>query len=784
MKVLVLSNRVPFVHGGAEELTHHLVRQLRLAGHQAEDVRLPFSWTPSERLYDEMLMAVNLRLSNVDRVIAMKFPAYLVQHHQKVVWLLHQYRQAYDLYDSGMTDIPDNQQGADLRSAIRVADNNAFTNAHRLYAIAESRKRLAKYNRIEAEELSAPLNDHELFTGGEAGNYLFAGGRVNDGKRQSLLIEALQHAPGVRLVIAGPPESDDTAAKLSTLAGRCGVSDRVTLDLRFLPRQDIADLVNNCTAAAYIPFQEDSIGYVTMEAFQAGKPVVTVTDAGGVLDIVHDEETGYVVPPTPEDLGRAMSRLMLRPTRTRRMGFMARQRISELDLTWPKVMARAFGMRSSIAWITPWNERSAIASFSAHVVAELRRRGRDVTILRSDLGAALELPPLGFDGEVRLLKTVDASSLRSCFDYPVANIGNYYDHHGAIPRILDAVPCLGIFHDGFLAHLAHPWSLASGAVERAPILLAEAVYGSTAQGDGAQQRDPEPYWLPLEEMAARKPMLEWLAGMTAGAFVHSEHWAERLRSACPGAVTVHPLSMPDDALPPPPVWGDRLVLATIGHVNANKRAEQVLRALASDPVLGRRCEYRLMGHVEPSMEAHLRDLAVSLGIDPPIFTGWVDDETLRSQMADVHIVFVLRNPVLEAGSASLITAMRSGRPVFVSDQGLYAEIPRDAVMHCAPGEEAVDVARHLRALIEDPSQAKRLGRHAQDYTAKVNGVQSYVDSLLVAIEAAVRVSPIVSTIRTMGKDLGHFGVASDNVQIAALARKISAMFAIDSECKE
>ena len=33
----------------------------------------------------------------VDLVIATRFPSYLVQHPRKVVWLLHQYRQAYDL---------------------------------------------------------------------------------------------------------------------------------------------------------------------------------------------------------------------------------------------------------------------------------------------------------------------------------------------------------------------------------------------------------------------------------------------------------------------------------------------------------------------------------------------------------------------------------------------------------------------------------------------------------------------------------------------------------------
>ena len=34
----------------------------------------------------------------VDLVIGMKFPAYLVAHSRKVLWIMHQYRAAYNLW--------------------------------------------------------------------------------------------------------------------------------------------------------------------------------------------------------------------------------------------------------------------------------------------------------------------------------------------------------------------------------------------------------------------------------------------------------------------------------------------------------------------------------------------------------------------------------------------------------------------------------------------------------------------------------------------------------------
>ncbi len=97
MKIAVLNNMAPFIWGGAEELTAHLVANLRSKGCLAEAFRIPFSWNPPERLVDEIVMCSNIQLRNVDRVIALKFPAYLVPHPNKVLWLLHQYRQAYDL---------------------------------------------------------------------------------------------------------------------------------------------------------------------------------------------------------------------------------------------------------------------------------------------------------------------------------------------------------------------------------------------------------------------------------------------------------------------------------------------------------------------------------------------------------------------------------------------------------------------------------------------------------------------------------------------------------------
>jgi glycosyltransferase involved in cell wall biosynthesis len=217
------------------------------------------------------------------------------------------------------------------------------------------------------------------------------------------------------------------------------------------------------------------------------------------------------------------------------------------------------------------------------------------------------------------------------------------------------------------------------------------------------------------------------------------------------------------------------VLATIGHINSNKQAEQVLRAIASDPVLRERCEYRLLGLVEPDEQARLTDLSDSLGLPPPRFTGWLEDDALRAEMAEVDVICCLRSPLLETGSASLVTAMRSARPVLVSDHGAYADVPRDLVMRCEPGNEAEAIVRHLRSLLEVEGLAAELGRRGRAYTFEANSAASYVNALLPAMEAATAAGPQISMARTLGGHLGRWGLTRNHPQAARTAGDLSQM---------
>ena len=146
---------------------------------------------------------------------------------------------------------------------------------------------------------------------------------------------------GIRLVVAGPPDDQAAGAALETLVATQDLRRQVELRLGYRARDEIAALANEARSpCAYLPIDEDSVGYVTMEAFAAAKAVVTVRDAGGLLEIVHDEATGLVLDPEPQAIAAALDRLAGDRRRTMAMGGAAKELLDSKGITWEKTIAR------------------------------------------------------------------------------------------------------------------------------------------------------------------------------------------------------------------------------------------------------------------------------------------------------------------------------------------------------------------------------------------------------------------------------------------------------------
>jgi glycosyltransferase involved in cell wall biosynthesis len=342
MRVAVCAPQVPFERGGTEILAETLVRELRTRGHEVEDVKIPFKWYPGPRALREALVwrlvdLVEAQERPVDLVIATKFPSYAIRHPNKVVWLVHQFRQAYelDMPEFGQFG-PDPFDRATVR-AIHRLDRKVLGEAKRLFAISRNvAERLNRSIGLDAEVLPPPPQQLPYRAPAGDGEFVLSVGRLDRAKRVDLLLEAAALDGSLRVVVAG--EGPDRE-RLERLSARHGLDGRVSFAGR-VDEDDLVDLYSRCLAVFYAPYDED-FGLVPYEAFLSGRPVVTTRDSGGPLEVVVDRETGLVCEPAPPEIAAALAWLAAHPDEARAQGSAGRKRAERV--TWDTVVDRLLG---------------------------------------------------------------------------------------------------------------------------------------------------------------------------------------------------------------------------------------------------------------------------------------------------------------------------------------------------------------------------------------------------------------------------------------------------------
>jgi glycosyltransferase involved in cell wall biosynthesis len=309
--VLVCETQVPLVRGGAELLVRQLVAELRQRGFATDRVSLPFKWYPKEELLPHAAAWRLLDLSEsngqpIDLLIATKFPTYFARHPNKVCWLVHQHRAAYELCATEFSDFHNEEIDVGLRDRIMTLDEQMLGECRALYTISKTvTRRLEKYNGLPSTPLYHPPLLAPKLTKGPYGDYVLSVARLERNKRVDLIVRALAHLPSqVKLIVVG----DGSHRKfIERDAEGLGIGDRIQF-AGAVSDEQLVELYRGALCLAYVPFDED-YGLATLEAFLAEKPVITARDSGGTLEFVRDAENGYVVDPHPEAIAQAVARL-------------------------------------------------------------------------------------------------------------------------------------------------------------------------------------------------------------------------------------------------------------------------------------------------------------------------------------------------------------------------------------------------------------------------------------------------------------------------------------------
>lgn len=160
-------------------------------------------------------------------------------------------------------------------------------------------------------------------------------GRLHNRKGVDVLIKAFQRVagsnPNASLVIAG----DGTEISLlRSQSERTGIANRI----HFAGSVRGADrlwLLQNCLCLVLPTRTRETFGLVLLEAMANRKPVIG-TRLGGILDLIEENQNGFLVQPNDvNDLARALVKILSDPELRAQMGNRAAEKALLYD--WPKV---------------------------------------------------------------------------------------------------------------------------------------------------------------------------------------------------------------------------------------------------------------------------------------------------------------------------------------------------------------------------------------------------------------------------------------------------------------
>lgn len=342
MRILIATAETPFELGGAESKVRGLREALRRHGHEADLLAMPHvsgraAHVLGDLRYCEQFDATRVGQLAVDLVIGIKFPTYLVRHPRKVLWIAHQYRPAYELWRHPKTSFHAQPDSEAVRAAIRDADTACFRAATTLLAGSHTvAARMRRYNGVEARVLYHPPPHAGAYGAGEAGRYLYFPSRLTMLKRHGLVLEALARTRQPVEIRFSWTGIEHFLPALREQAQQLGVADRVRW-LGTLSPADQRAAYAGSLGVVFPPYDED-LGYVTLEAMLAAKPVITCRDSGGPTEFVRHGEHGYVVEPSPPALAAAFDELWTSPAEAASLGRNGRAQVDGLGLSWDTVV--------------------------------------------------------------------------------------------------------------------------------------------------------------------------------------------------------------------------------------------------------------------------------------------------------------------------------------------------------------------------------------------------------------------------------------------------------------
>src|SRR6185312_17337484 len=236
-----------------------------------------------------------------------------------------------------------------------------------------------------------------------------------------------------------------------------------------------------------------------------------------------------------------------------------------------------------IAWFTPFARKSAIGRYSQSVTNELAKKVQvDLWLADRDDLLDTSLPIVEYDPALPL----DQWWPRGVYDFAICHMGNYLDYHRQIFEFSRKVPSIIVLHDYVMQHFFSSYSHSVLGDVGLHLRRMEQRYGNPAREANALARAGRAPRIWETEHVVDFPMFEDCVSGALGVVVHSDYLARHVVAAFSGPLRkIHLAYEPHSALPVLSkrelnLPEEKLLLFTVGHVNANKRIQSVIQCLA------------------------------------------------------------------------------------------------------------------------------------------------------------------------------------------------------------
>ena len=382
----------------------------------------------------------------------------------------------------------------------------------------------------------------------------------------------------------------------------------------------------------------------------------------------------------------------------------------------------------NLLYFSPVSKSSAIGRMNADVVKALMESGHQITIVATDAHPLDFTKTHVFDTSViHWTNQASVSNKAIMCDQLVYHIGDNYGFHVGAIKWISRMPGLTCLHDFYLGNLFY----GNYAIDRNHqhyFNVVKQLYGEAIAND---------YFVPMsaidriERTFQSAPMTEWIASLSSGLITHSSWGLDRITKHFSGPTRVIPLSYltPHIDIDSAPSVSDKIRILTVGHMNPNKRIDSIIEAISGSPHLKQHATLQLVGPISSDHSGKIKALADKLGVSISIH-GSVDEDLLRRFFVDADISCCLRNPTLEAASASTIEAMQYGKAVIVLDHGFYKELPDDCVCKIPVDNEVTGLRNQLELLCKDQAYRKRLGEKARNYAIHTFRPEQYARNII------------------------------------------------------